>query len=84
MKPADYRRAERLAPAIAAWMWPHGEVARADRGVDTDLGRGLRLGGDQQRGWSAAFASRRSIVRGQPPDTVDGWAGWLAAYIGGG
>lgn len=91
MTPADLRRAERLAPAIAAHMLgpdPAGSgrlgyplaPGRVDRGVDCRPRTGT-LRGDQQRGWSAAFATQRSVVKGQPPDTVDGWAGFLAVYI---
>lgn len=83
MTPRQLRAAERLAPAIAVFMIGGGPIVggdRPDRGVTCDA-FGNRLVGDQQRGWSAAFASRRSVVRGQPPDTVAGLAGWLAAHI---
>ena len=71
MTKQGYRRAERLAPLIAAVMWSIYDDPR----VPTPLR------GDMQRGWAAGFASRRSVVRCQPPDTIAGWAGWLAAHI---
>lgn len=96
MTPADLRRAERLAPAIAMYQRhgsPRAHRGHVDRGVDSGgvervptwdgrvitLARGLS--GDQRRGWVAGMQSRRSVVRGQPPDTVDGIAGWIAAQI---
>ncbi len=88
MTPADIRRAERLAPAIAAFMRhgsPRGHRHGVDRGVDIDRSictAGGSLCGEQQRGWSAGLWSRRSVGRRtDPPGTVDGWAGWLAAHI---
>lgn len=81
MTPRRMLAAERLAPAIAATMMStlRRDTGMSDRGVD--IGPTGPLCGDQVLGWSAAFASRRSVVRGQPPDTVDGWAGWLAVYV---
>lgn len=66
----DFLRAEELGAAIASWLWME---APKPHGVDD---RGGFLGGDQVRGWRAGWSKRRD-----PPDTVDGWAGWLAAHI---
>lgn len=37
---------------------------------------GSCLQGDMQRGWTAGW---NRIA--DPPNTIDGWAGWLAAHI---
>ena len=63
--------AERLAPLIAWSMWRGPRDPRVP----------VPLRGDMLAGWQAGWRSRRSVVRGQPPDTVEGWAGWLAVYI---
>lgn len=80
MTPRRLLAAEHLAPAIAATMMSRAPArgGLSDRGVDTD---GRSLYGEQRAGWSAAFASRASVVSGQPPDTVDGWAGYIAVYV---
>ena len=70
MTTRQLRRAERLAAEIAITQC----YCVSGPSVAT-------VGGDRQRGWRAAFQSRRSIVGGQPPNTVEGWAGWLAAHI---
>ena len=75
----DFARAELLAAAIAAVLdrgTPFGSNNdEYDRGTAFDV-RGF-MTGDQQRGHEAGMTMR------QPPDTVDGWAGWLAAHITG-
>ena len=75
----DWLRAEVIAAAIAS---PRGLGGRhLDPCSLVRVHASGCLDGDQQRGWSAGWRSRRSIVGGQPPDTVDGWAGWLAAHM---
>ena len=75
----DFTRAELLAAAIATVMekgTPFGsDNDEYDRGTRFDA-RAV-LTGDQWRGYAAGG------TRQQPPDTVDGWAGWLAAHITG-
>ena len=75
----DFTRAELLAAAIATVM-DRGTPFMSrndeyDRGTTFDA-QGF-LTGDQYRGMSVA---RHGLP---PPDTVDGWAGWLAAHITG-
>lgn len=72
----DTLSAEQLAAAIATSMI-RGAIAgtdACDHGVTLDRGGMLR--GDQLAGWRSYF--RR---RADPPGTLDGWAGWLAAGI---
>ena len=75
----DFTRAELLAAAIATVMEkgsPFGsDNDEYDRGTTFDA-HGFLIG-DQYRGMSLA---RHGLP---PPDTVDGWAGWLAAHITG-
>ena len=72
MTPRQLRAAERLAPLIAYYMLGR---APADRRVPTRRGS-PSLVGDQCAGWLAAW-----VGSDDPPDTVNGWAGWLAAHI---
>lgn len=79
--PAQVRRAELVAAAIHCTRTLDGGQARTPcRLVKVD--HGDCLAGDQRLGWVAGGRKRPAIVRGQPPDTVDGWAGWLAAHMG--
>lgn len=75
----DFARAELLAAAIATVMEkgsPFGSRNdEYDRGTTFDA-QGFPIG-DQYRGMSLARHGQ------QPPDTIDGWAGWLAAHITG-
>ena len=71
MTPRRLRAAERLAHIIAAYM--AGLIPATPR-VSTRRGS-PSLTGDQCSGWVAAWDGH------DPPDTVDGLAGWLAAHI---
>ena len=80
MTERDFRRAEYVAAAIVEYLIDRGRTGHTGRRPHgpVDAPRG-NLGGEQLCGWRAWHAWPGQL--NDPPDTIDGWAGWLAAEI---